>query len=198
MATVKEIIKRNNDTFYDYRSKKGKSPHARLLVFVIIATIVATFFNDLGDGFLNAVLAVQSILVGFSFSVLFFLVSGSIALNEAEYSREKKYRVERLNTLATELFYNVAYYNTVAIGSVVVALLFLLPNLSVFPSLASSSVVQAMIGSISASTYDQIVDFVSRVLTFIFAFLFTDSIFTFFRIVRRVNFFFSEKLSLKT
>lgn len=198
MATVKEIIKRNNDTFYDYRSKKGKSPYARFLVFAIIAAVAATFFNDLGDGFLNAVLAVQSILVGFSFSVLFFLVSGSIALNEAEYSREKRYRVERLNTLATELFYNVAYYNTVAIGSVVVALLFLLPNLSVFPSLASSSVVQAMTGSISASTYDQIVDVASRVLTFIFAFLFTDSIFTFFRIVRRVNFFFSEKLSLKT
>jgi hypothetical protein len=198
MATVKEIIRRNNETFYDYRSKKGKSPYARFTSFVIIGAVVATFFNDLGDGFLNAVLAVQSILVGFSFSVLFFLVSGSITLNEVEYSREKKYRVERLNTLATELFYNVAYYNTVAIGSVVVALLFLLPNLSIFPSFVSISAVQAIAGSFSADAFDQIVDVTSRLLTFIFVFLFTDSIFTFFRIVRRVNFFFSEKLILKS
>lgn len=197
MTTVREIIQRNNETFYDYQSKKVKPPYARFSKFFALSLVVSILFDDLGDGFLNSVLAVQSILIGFSFSVLFFLVSGSISINEAEHSREKKYRVERLNTLATELFYNVAYYNTVAIGSVVVALLFLLPSFSVFSFLLENSLLQSLIGKFSTDTLGKMQDIGSRLLTLIFAFLFSDSVFTFFRIVRRVNFFFSEKLSLK-
>jgi len=129
--------------------------------------------------------------------VLFFLVSGSISISEQEYSREKKYRVERLNTLATELFYNVAYYNTVSIFSVVLALLFLLPNFSIFSSVLENSLFQSLLEKLPPDTFEKMQDIGSRFLTLIFVFLFSDSVFTFFRIVRRVNFFFSEKLSLK-
>lgn len=197
MATVKEIIQRNNETFYDYQSKKVQSPYGRLFKFFIFSLLVSILFDDLGSAFLNSVLAVQSILIGFSFSVLFFLVSGSISINEQEHSREKKYRVERLNTLATELFYNVAYYNTVSICSVVLALLFLLPNLSIFSYVLESKLIQYFLDKVTSSTLGEIKDIGSRVFTLVFVFLFSDSVFTFFRIVRRVNFFFSEKLSLK-
>jgi hypothetical protein len=197
MATVKEIIQRNNATFYDYQSKKVHSPYGRMLKFLILSLLASILFDDLGDSFLNSVLAVQSILIGFSFSVLFFLVSGSISISEQEYSREKKYRIERLNTLATELFYNVAYYNTVSIFSVVLALLFLLPNFSIFSSVLENSLFQSLLEKLPPDTLEKMQDIGSRFLTLIFVFLFSDSVFTFFRIVRRVNFFFSEKLSLK-
>lgn len=197
MASIKAIIQHNNKTFYDYRSKKIGSPYPRLTVFLACSISISILFRDLGDVFMNAVLSVQSILIGFSFSVLFFLVSGSITVKKSDHSREKQYRVERLNVLANELFYNVAYYNTVSIGSVIIALLFLLPNFSIFSIISENYIFLELFDKISAGFTSKVVDIVSRILTFIIAFLLIDSIFTFFRIVKRVNFFFSEKLSLR-
>lgn len=197
MASVKKIISKNNETFYDYRTKKAVSTRPRIAFFMLVSVLCAFSFSTLDDAFISSVLTVQSILVGFSFSVLFFLVSSSTDLNIEDPSLEVLERVSRINTLSKELFFNVAYYNTVTILSVLVALLFILPSLS-FPNIFSELLNDFLSNKGDFANIAAILcELASRFLVFLFFVVFIESMYTFYRIVRRVNFYFLEKLDIQ-
>ena len=199
MANLKNIIRKNNDTFYDYQTEKAQSIAPRLAITGAVSILLAVIFSAIDDSFVNAVLTVQSILVGFSFSVLFFLLSGAEIKSVTEGSIEQKQKVKKLKTLSEELFYNVSYYNLVAISSVLVALLYLLPDmdqnakiptmvLDLLTSVTGSQDVLSLFSSVAA--WIEVVD------RFGLYFLVIEGMYTFWRTVRRVSFFFAEKLSL--
>ncbi|HBS25578.1 MAG TPA: hypothetical protein DD827_00380 [Gammaproteobacteria bacterium] len=199
MANLKNIISKNNKTFYDYQTEKVQSIAPRLAFTGAVSVLLAVMFSAIDDSFVNAVLTVQSILVGFSFSVLFFLLSGAEIKSVTEGSIEQKQKVKKLKTLSEELFYNVSYYNLVAISSVLVALLYLLPDMdrsSKIPTMVLK-LVTSMAGSQDVlSWFSSIGTWVEVAVRFILYFLVIEGMYTFWRTVRRVSFFFAEKLSL--
>jgi len=185
MDKLKNIISKNNKTFYDYRTKKVQSIWLRLFFTVIISMFLTFMFSAIDNSFIDAVLTVQSILVGFSFSVLFFLLSGAKIKSVNEGSIEQGQKVKKLKTLSEELFYNVSYYNLVAILSVLVSLLYLLPEMD-------SSRIPTMV----LEYFKLIYTWVEIIIRAIFYFLVIESMYTFWRTVNRASFFFTEKLSL--
>jgi hypothetical protein len=199
MANLKNIISKNNKTFYDYQTEKVQSIAPRLAFTGAVSILLAVMFSAIDDSFVNAVLTVQSILVGFSFSVLFFLLSSAEIKSVTEGSIEQKQKVKKLRTLSEELFYNVSYYNLVAISSVLVALLYLLPDMdrsSKIPTMVLD-LVTSMAGSQDVlSWFSSIGTWVEVAVRFILYFLVIEGMYTFWRTVRRVSFFFAEKLSL--
>jgi hypothetical protein len=199
MANLKNIISKNNKTFYNYYTDKPQCIALRLTFTGVVSFLLAIMFSAIDDSFVNAVLTVQSILVGFSFSVLFFLLSGAEIKSITKGSIEQKQKVKKLKTLSEELFYNVSYYNLVAISSVLVALLYLLPDMdqnSKIPTMVIEFVT-SMAGSQDVlSWFSSIANWTEMAIRFILYFLVIEGMYTFWRTVRRVSFFFAEKLSL--
>ena len=199
MANLKNIISKNNKTFYNYQTEKAQSIAPRLAVTGVVSILLAVMFSAIDEAFVNAVLTVQSILVGFSFSVLFFLLSGAEIKSLKEGSIEKKQKVNKLITLSEELFYNVSYYNLVAISSVLVALLYLLPDMD-----QNSKIFTMVLGFVTSMAGSQdVLSWLSFVpswteiaVRFVLYFLVIEGMYTFWRTVRRISFFFAEKLSL--
>jgi hypothetical protein len=199
MANLKNIIRKNNKTFYDYQTEKAQSIAPRLAVIGVVSILLALMFSAIDDSFVNAVLTVQSILVGFSFSVLFFLLSGAEIKSVTDGSIEQKQKVKKLKTLSEELFYNVSYYNLVAISSVLVALLYLLPDMDQNSKI--STMVLGIITSVARSQdvlswFSSVATWIEVAVRFSLYFLVIEGMYTFWRTVRRVSFFFAEKLSL--
>ncbi|WP_353446002.1 hypothetical protein [Sphingomonas aerolata] len=73
--------------------------------------------------FLAAVLAVQSILAGFGFNVLVFLTTNKAIPVLPAAKIERKLKIARVNDLGREIFYNISYFNTIAILCIATALI---------------------------------------------------------------------------
>lgn len=128
MFNARQIISDNNSTFYDYDSQKKKSQTARLIVWILLALGLSLVFAEVSDNFLAGFLAVQSILLGFTVNVMFFLLGRRPVSGSASSSREAKERNKRLARLYKELFYNVSYFNLLAIYSIIVTAINLMPS----------------------------------------------------------------------
>lgn len=196
MANLFEIVRRNNGTFYDNRSNQRKSVVPRMLCFLVVSLVVAWVSGTPSDTVVSSVITVQSILVGFGFSVLFFLVSSERENEEEAKSLEDKARRKRLNVLSDELFFNISYYNIATFLSVLLALLFAfdISGISSFADAISTAM------SVQDETLDKAngyLDIAHRFLISIFYFVLIESVFTFYRIVIRVNFYFDQKRKVK-
>lgn len=198
MANFKTIISRNAATFYDYASGMHRSLWRRYGSFIAIAGLSAWIFNDKSENLYMSVIAAQSILVGFSFNVMIFLGSNPNVKIAANASLEKKNKIGRLNILSGELFFNLSYFNLVAISSVIVSL-FLLAS-----PMAKSSVSQAQLALESAGidpTYLRgaiafATSWLRTALLFVLYYLVIDSLASFLRIVRRATYYFEAKMAL--
>ena len=199
MANLRDIVSKNNETFYNYNTSVQQTIAPRILGVFLLTLFMSVVFAAVDEALVNAILTVQSILVGFSFSVLFFLLSGAEIRSLSEGSIEQKQKVDKLKKLSEELFYNVSYYNLVAIISVLIALLHLMPSID-----RNSAIIQAIYTWLtnaagSAGTNDWLITikwWIEFVLRLSLYFLVVESMYTFWRTVRRVSFFFAEKLSL--
>lgn len=192
MTNLVEIVRRNNGTFYDNRSNRRKSVVPRMLSFLAVSLVVAWVAGTPSDTVVSSVITVQSILVGFGFSVLFFLVSSEREKEEEAKGLEDKARRKRLNVLSDELFFNISYYNVATFLSVLLALLFAfdVTGLSSFADSFSSGL------SIQGNTLESVrgyLEIAHRLLIAVFFFVLFESVFTFYRIVIRVNFYFDQK-----
>lgn len=192
MTNLVEIVRRNNSTFYDNRSNRRKSVVPRMLSFFAGSLVVPWVAGTPSDTVVSAVITVQSILVGFGFSVLFFLVSSEREKEDEAKSLEDKERRKRLNVLSDELFFNISYYNVATFLSVLLALLFAfdVTGIASFTSSVSNGL------SIQQDTLENVRGYLElghRLLIALFFFVLFESVFTFYRIVIRVNFFFDQK-----
>jgi len=198
MFDLRQIVANNNSTFYDYASGARKSVWPRIVALGAIALSVGLLLPSQSDDFLNAVLTVQSILVGFSFSVLFFLLENSEVAAPDDDSIERQLKRERLSKLGKELFYNVSYYNTSAISSVILALFLMTAG----PDQTTWKLVAEFIGrdlSVDGPVAE-VATAVSKtavlVATIGLYFFLIESLYTFYRTVLRVSFYFERKLEL--
>lgn len=187
MSKVIDIIKENNKTFYDYRSGANKPIWKRLLSEFLCTILIILVFCRPGDALISGTITVQSILIGFCFSVMFFITSskddGGNKKNKKEEKEgiiEDKIKKERIDKLTVELFYNVSYFSIVSIANLAVSLSLLLPNLEV-----------------KDGTLQQYLNLSATALYFMFYITIIEAGYSFVRIILRINYFFHQKISAK-
>jgi hypothetical protein len=190
MSKIVSIIRRNQETFYNFDTTARQPTWPRIFLTVGVAAVLALSFREQSDQFLTAVLSAQAILVGFSFSVMFYILNGTETPHHGR-SLEAELREERLTQLGKELFYNVSYFNLVAISCVVSALL-LLAGMDHHGPIAW--IPDAFFGSLEGKIWQ--VSSVLRVILYgAFYFLIIESIYTFVRTTARVTFYFERRLN---
>jgi hypothetical protein len=196
MSDLLSIIRRHRETFYDYNTEKPTLVWPRNTAIVLFSFLVVLVFDGVSVDAISALLTVQSILIGFGFSVLFFLVSADDKRPQEGASIESKLTAAKLEKLSRELFYNISYFNIVATCSVVVALLLLVPHVD-------SSVIDRVVKLVPGldvvpanrkASLEHTVFWISEFGNFVLVVLFVESITTFLRTVGRVNFLFEKRL----
>ncbi|MDF1598240.1 hypothetical protein PZ895_00420 [Mesorhizobium sp. YIM 152430] len=190
MVSFREIIENNNATFYNYRTNEKTSLRARISFFALVAVFLSIFLmGEIGD-FLSAVNTVVSIIIGFSFSVMFYIATEKASLNINGDSLEQQNKKEIVEKLTKELFYNVTYFILIAISVLVLSMAILIPDawrilLAVGDLFWSRKPPAWMDSAMMAG---------SIALRIAFAFCLLEAGFTFARLVGRVNFLFEEKM----
>lgn len=194
MFNIRSIIRNNNATFYNYRTGIRFSIWPRVILFSVISLSAALLkFFDSAE-FLGAVLAVESILVGFSFSVLFFLLGNIRGEVRNHESIEDEVTEKKLRILSKEIFFNVSYFNLVTVMVVLLCLILLIPD-EKFRSLDFPYDIHPSIRSALNSIWD-IFKFFGLAIWSLFSFLLLESMYTFVRTVGRVTFYFDRTLEL--
>jgi hypothetical protein len=191
-----DIVRNNNATFYNYRTGTPRRRWPGVVSTLVGALCLTIPFHGELNGFLESVATAQSILVGFSFNVMFFLVSSKhVAAPIDSSSLEKKLKHEKLKKLGDELFYNVSYFNFIAIACVLVSVTLLLPSptLDTVKAIISAQLSPEIMGSL-AGIWKAVRTATVITLVFLFYFLMLESFQTFYRTAVRVSFFFGEKL----
>lgn len=141
--------------------------------------------------FINGLLAFYSILTGFSFSILFFIVSGKKYEAETDAILENENRLERLNLIREELFYNVSYFSLISILIAIFTLFFY-----VFSAFSIPSFLEGL-GTFGINLDLKFTFTLARgFYCYVLLFLVVNSIYSLMRIVQRINYLFSEKLKL--
>lgn len=128
MFNIIEIVKRDNASYYNYRTKVQISRKPIIIAFCIISILLAILTGVPSNDFLSGALSAQSILVGFSFNVLFYLAANRLVNPLHFKSIEHELRFSRLLKLSDEIFDNVSYFNVVAVASVFLCLILLLTD----------------------------------------------------------------------
>jgi len=127
MFNLINIIKYNRNTFYDYATNKKLGVLRSYLSKISFSCVISFVCLAPSATFIDATLQVHAIPLGFSFNVLFyFLANDKLRAGETGSSIEKKIIITKLNKLSEEIFYNVSYFNIVALFVIAVALLYLL------------------------------------------------------------------------
>lgn len=201
MFNIVEIVKNDWATYYNFASGEKTPPVTRTFIIVVAAGVLSLFAHANHESFLNAILSIEAILVGFSFSVMFFLLSEERAVDQDDAALETGIRRKKLHTLSREIFYNVSYFNLVSILCVLIALILLLPSYSLGPQnfltqlsffLGIDFFSSAKLGLVMS----EVVPIISWLLWTCLYFFLAQSIFTLIRTVGRVHFYFSEKIAL--
>lgn len=195
MFNVRDIIRNNNATFYDFDTRKRRSQKPRLIATCIIAVVAAILCPKVSDNLLAGFLAVQSILLGFTVNVMFFLLGNREKDTTETGSIEAQLRSERLRDLYHELFYNVSYFNLVAVASIIVATALLLPSPEVPPYAKGWWPVAAYGAWLNASSVPVWTAAIWRtVAMFAFYVLAIEVIFSIARVIGRTSFYFERKI----
>ena len=190
MDKILAIIRKNNATFYNYRTG-NRNPISRRIIITVAGSALACFMAPrFSLEMLNACLTVQAILVGFSFSVLFFLLSSRIKFDSLSASLEKKVKFEKIEKLGKELFTNVSYFSVISIGTIILAFLLLSIDFARTPSPPDI----LTIGTNKVIVTDMIFNLLEALLL---AMLF-ESFYTFVRTVGRIDYYFEERLLLES
>jgi uncharacterized membrane protein len=200
MRQIIDIIDKNSSTYYDYETGKPEPLRNIYLWPSVVSIIGAVAFSAPSSNFITIIVTIYAILIGFSFNVLFYLLSiDKLKVSEKIDSLEIKGRITRLNRLNDELFYNVSYFNLVSVGVLILALVFF-----AFESRTPRLAEQAISALGGRRLYDNIDDFlVSIRLIFMSAyrvimyFLLVESLFSFLRSTFRISFYFEERRTLR-
>jgi hypothetical protein len=191
MDRIWSIISENNATFYNYRTGGRVRIWPRIILFLLASPAIALVVTDNLTDFVNSINTVTSILLGFGFSVLFYIASGNEDRALSEESLEKKNKLERINKLSKELFHNVSYFVMTASAGLAVAMIVIAPDAhgDWFATHAVPLLKRAVSDPLAYAWW------VELFIRSLFFFLLIESAYTFARVVGRVNFLFEERLS---
>lgn len=191
MANIRSVIANNNATFYNYRTRERLRMWPRICIFVMISPVIAFLLTENLTNFINSINTVLSILLGFSFSVLFYIAGNKEGQSPSEVSLEKMNRIERLNALSKELFHNVSYFVMTASAALAFAMIVIAPEtLSDWLSKQTLPYLLKVVPNASNCIW-----WANLVIRSIFFFLIIEAAYTFARIIGRVNFLFEEKIT---
>jgi len=192
---VREIVRNNNATFYDFNTRKRVSQWPRFVSVCLVAFIAALVCPKVSDNLLSGVLAVQSILLGFTVNVMFFLLGNREKETSEGTSIEAKVRSKRLRDLYHELFYNVSYFNLIAVASIIVATGLLLPTPEVPGFLRGLSPVETYVHWLGTSKLPTVASAIARGgAMFMFYAISIEVIFSIARVIGRTSFYFERKM----
>jgi sterol desaturase/sphingolipid hydroxylase (fatty acid hydroxylase superfamily) len=140
-------------------------------------------------------LAVQSILLGFTFNVMFFLAGNKPTREVRATSIEGRLRADRLRILYRELFFNVSYFNFVAICSISVAVLLLLPSPAIPAFALQWAPVVDYVEWLGSSPLPPLMQAALKCFAmFTFYALVIEVIFSISRVIGRTSFYFEKKM----
>jgi len=192
---IQSIIRNNNATFYDFDTRKRRSQKPKFAFLTALSIALAILCPKVSDNLLAGFLAVQSILLGFTFNVMFFLVGQNKEQTADPQSIEGQLRAERIKTLYHELFYNVSYFNLVSIISIVTATGLLLPTMEVPSFLQHISFFRSYSHWLSTSTVPTVIGTIFHdSLMFVFYMLACEVVFSIARVIGRTSFYFERKM----
>ncbi|SIP96536.1 hypothetical protein SAMN05880582_101193 [Rhizobium sp. RU20A] len=190
MVSIRSIILNNNATFYNYRTGERIRVWPRIALLVVFSPILGFLLNDNLTDFINSINTVSSILLGFSFSVLFYIAEGRQDPIPEDYSLEKRNRIENIRELSKELFHNISYFVMVSSAALATSMVVIAPeaqndwfNKIILPKLADITPEAA-----------EFMWWLQISIRSVFFFLVLEGGYSFGRIVGRVNFLFEEKL----
>lgn len=163
----------------------------RLIIFAFVSPVLAFVLTDKLTDFINSINTVASILLGFGFSVLFYIASSKDDQRLQSNSLEQKNRADRINALSRELFHNVSYFVMTASGGLAFAMIVIAPEAQ---GEWFSKTILPLLVKVTPNASDYLW-WSALVIRSIFFFLIIEAGFTFGRIVGRVNFLFEEKLA---
>lgn len=192
MNRILNIIKKNNETFYNYRTSLPITIRRRILLYIFVSFIVALMLMTEMNEFINAVNGIISILLGFSFSVLFYLASIKQEKNKHD-SFEAEHREKRLLKLSNELFHNISYFVAISLLLLATALIIIIPNAKG----SFLNIYTALFGEVGVYYLLKMGLLISFLIRALFFFLLLETGYTFARIIGRVNFYFEEKIQGK-
>lgn len=190
MVSILSIIRENNATFYNYRTDGRIRIWPRIVIFAIASPVIGFLLTEHLTDFINSINTVASILLGFGFSVLFYIAGGNENLEPKEESLEKKNRNERIRKLSKELFHNVSYFVMTASAALAFAMIVIAPE-------AQNDWFNKQALPYFVNIAPQAGDYIWWIhlgVRSIFFFFILEGGYTFGRIVGRVNFLFEEKL----
>lgn len=200
MFDVRKIVADNRATYYDYVSGRVLSRTPYWTFVLVISIIAAITFAEPSDNFLGAVITAQSILAGFGFNVLFFLLSttGNIVPSSSGPIESALTKV-KMTKLSEEIFSNISYFNLVSILSVFVALVALMPSLS----LPLLKIISDKLPLLAPNYHESVSSYCAAAKLLLRATIFAalyvlviESVYTFIRTVGRITFFFRKKLEI--
>jgi hypothetical protein len=200
MRSLIQAFKADRATYYRLDSMKKEireSVLKKYASFLLIGIISAFSLSSENEEAINASIAAMSIVLGFAFSVLVFFATQDPLSIRGEVARERRLAKDRANKLADELFDNITYFVYSALSFVVISciLLFLEGEESVGARLVdtvfndSSLTYIKTIKSVVSGTNDILLRFVK----FLMILTLLESVYTFFRTVRRIVFYFEER-----
>ncbi len=192
MVSIRSIISENNATFYNYRTGAEIRIWPRITAFIFLSPCLSFLLTENLIDFINSINTVASILLGFGFSVLFYIASANEAPLSSDSSLEKKNRIERLRKLSKELFHNVSYFVMTASAALAFAMIVIAPE-------AQNDWLAKRVLPVAVKVADNAADYVwwlQFLFRSIFFFLILEGGYTFGRIVGRVNFLFQQKLKI--
>lgn len=195
MFNVRQIVRNNEATFYDFNTRKRQSQWPRYIVVCLISLVAAIVCPKVSDNLLAGVLAVQSILLGFAVNVMFFLLGNRESEALEQQSIEAKLRSKRLRDLYHELFYNVSYFNLIAVASIIVSTGLLLPAPEVPGFLRGFMLIEMYVRWLEISKLPTVAATIIRCCAmFIFYAISIEVVFSIARVIGRTSFYFERKM----
>lgn len=204
MHSLKEIYSLDRKTYRSQRGGHLLPVWKRYLSVATISVFLAFAWTGLDAQAIVAIITVLSVLVGFSFSVLFFLVSSDQGRAFKDGMLEKELQLARVEQLSQEIFINVTFFIILAIFIIMAGVINFFPAGDFFLSLSGySQSLDARSESVETfkltaeKTFEFFGIFLSLVLRAAFWVGVLLSSLAFLRIVKRVSFLFSEILDLR-
>lgn len=197
MFSLFDIYSKNRATFRNYRTRKAGRVWPRYLTILAISLTFSLVIEIPNTNALRVIITVLGIVTGFSFSVLFFLANnGGAEKIERDDSIELDLKVERLQDLSIELFYNVSYFIVVSLISILLASIFLI--FSDYSEVRPNYWLNTQSAFVEWLEYlgPIVLCVISTVLILCFWLFLCDSVSTLFRVVKRINFLFSERIEI--
>lgn len=191
MASLRSIIENNNATFYNYRTGGRERIWPRILIFILLAPVISFMMSRNLINFINSINTVTAILLGFAFSVLFYIASSRDNPPSDHSTLEQGNREERLEKLSKELFHNVSYFVVAASAGLALSMLVIAPDAhGDWFSKHALPQMKRVVPDVAEYLW-----WVKLLIRSVFFFLIIEAAYTFARIVGRVNFLFEQKLS---